>query len=129
MYAKGTIPGRQVDFRRSRGFMAEPITARLLLWTTRSPLTFGVVVSVSERASVCVCVCTHMSLSRIRLFVTPRTAAHQAPLSHFPGKNTGVGGCSLLHTAVGQMKSRSVSGRGEEGGRLRGWEEQGELGE
>ena len=29
---------------------------------------------------------------------------------HFPGKNTGVGGHSLLHTAVGQVKNRSVSG-------------------
>ena len=33
-------------------------------------------------------------LSRVRLFVTPRTAAHQAPL-FFPGKNTGVG-CHFL---------------------------------
>ena len=37
------------------------------------------------------------SLSRVRLFVTPWTAAYQAPLSmDFPGKSTGVGCHSLL---------------------------------
>ena len=37
------------------------------------------------------------SLSRIRLFTTPWTAAHQAPLSmDFPGKSTGVGCHCLL---------------------------------
>ena len=35
------------------------------------------------------------SLSRVQLFVTPRTEAHQAPLST-PYKNTGVGYHSLL---------------------------------
>ena len=38
------------------------------------------------------------SLSRVRLFVTPWTVAHQVPLSKgFPGKNTGVGCHFLLH--------------------------------
>jgi len=37
------------------------------------------------------------SLSRILLFATPWTAAYQAPLSDFPGKNTGVGCHFLLH--------------------------------
>ena len=37
------------------------------------------------------------SLSRVRLFATPRTAAHQAPPSiGFPGKSTGVGCHCLL---------------------------------
>ena len=43
------------------------------------------------------------SLSRVRLLVTPWTAAYQAPLSmDFPGKSTGVGchcvlrGCALI---------------------------------
>ena len=32
------------------------------------------------------------SLSRVQLFMTPWTVAHQAPLpTDFPGKNTGVG--------------------------------------
>ena len=37
------------------------------------------------------------ALSRVQLFTTPRTIAHEAPLSmgFFPGKNTGVG-CHLL---------------------------------
>ena len=36
------------------------------------------------------------SLSCVRLFATPWTVAHQAPLSMgFPGKNTGVG-CHFL---------------------------------
>ena len=36
------------------------------------------------------------SLSRVRLLVTPWTAAHQAPLSmDFPGKRTGVGGIAF----------------------------------
>ena len=33
------------------------------------------------RCSVCVCVCVCQWLSRVRLFATPWTAAHQAPLS------------------------------------------------
>ena len=38
------------------------------------------------------------SLSRARLFATPRTVAHQAPCPRdAPGKNTGVGCHSLLH--------------------------------
>ena len=38
-----------------------------------------------------------LSLSRVRLFATPRTAARQAPLSMgFPGKSTGVGCQALL---------------------------------
>ena len=37
------------------------------------------------------------SLSRVLLFLTPWTAAHQAPLSmDFPGKSTGVGCHCLL---------------------------------
>ena len=48
---------------------------------------------------LCVCVCSVQSLSRVPLFVTPRTAAHQAPLSaevYSPGKDTGVRSHSLL---------------------------------
>ena len=42
-------------------------------------------------------VCTLSHFSNIWLFVTPWTAAHQAPLSmHSPGKNTGVGWHFLL---------------------------------
>ena len=41
------------------------------------------------------------SLSRVRLFVTPWTAAYQAPLSmDFPGKSTGVG-CHCLLRPLG----------------------------
>ena len=41
----------------------------------------------------CLCVCM---LRHVQLFVTPRTGAHQAPLSmEFSGKNTGVG-CYLF---------------------------------
>ena len=42
------------------------------------------------------------SLSRVQLFATPWTVAHQAPLSmNFPGKNTGVG-CHFLLQTLGQ---------------------------
>ena len=40
---------------------------------------------------VCVCACVRVceSLSRVQLYVTPWTVAHQAPLSmEFSGKNT-----------------------------------------
>ena len=41
------------------------------------------------------------SLSRVRLFATPWTAAHQAPPSiDFPGKSTGVGCHCLLHKYI-----------------------------
>ena len=40
------------------------------------------------------CVLSHVS--RVRLFVTPRTVARQAPLWNFPGQNTGVGCHALL---------------------------------
>ena len=41
-------------------------------------------------------VCTASRFSRVRLFVTPWTVAHQAPLSReCPGKHTGVG-CQAL---------------------------------
>ena len=45
---------------------------------------------------VCVCVCTCM-LNHAQLFATPRTVAHQAPLSmrFFSGKNTRMG-CRFL---------------------------------
>ena len=38
---------------------------------------------------ICACMLGHFS--HLRLFVTPRTEAHQAPLWGSPGKNTGVG--------------------------------------
>ena len=42
-------------------------------------------------------VCKHLTLYESRLFVTPWTVAHQAPLSmNSPGKNTEVGSHSLL---------------------------------
>ena len=42
-------------------------------------------------------------LSRVRLLVTPRTAAYQAPLSRdFPGKSTGVG-CQCFLRCTSQM--------------------------
>ena len=47
---------------------------------------------------VCTCVCVWaQSPRRVRLFVTPRIVAYQAPLCpwDFPGKNTGVG-CHFL---------------------------------
>ena len=43
------------------------------------------------------------SLSRVRLFSTPWTVAHQAPLSmgfNSPGKNTGLGCHFLLQSAM-----------------------------
>ena len=36
---------------------------------------------VELTCSVCVCICVRELLSRVRLFVTPWTVAHQAPLS------------------------------------------------
>ena len=39
------------------------------------------------------------SLSRVWLFATPWTVAHQAPLWDFPGKNTGVG-CHFLRQGI-----------------------------
>ena len=51
-------------------------------------------------SSLCVCLCTHAH-SRVPLFVTPSTAAHQAPRPwKFTGKNPGVGCHSLLHGIV-----------------------------
>ena len=47
------------------------------------------------------------SLSRVRLFATPRTAAYQAPLSmDFPGKSIGVGcHCLLRSTPITSLKT------------------------
>ena len=49
------------------------------------------------------------SLSRIRLFATPWTAAYQAPPIHgiFPGKSTGVGCHCLLLDSI--LKSRDIT--------------------
>ena len=56
------------------------------------PLVKG---SVLCNATFCVCACV-CTLSRFRLFGSPWTVAHQAPLSiEFPSKNTGVG-CHFL---------------------------------
>ena len=45
---------------------------------------------------LCVCVCVKL-FSHVRLFATPWTVAHQAPLyMGFSGKNTGMGCCALL---------------------------------
>ena len=53
------------------------------------------------------------SLSHVRLFATPWTAAHQAPLPRgFPGKSTGVGCHCLLRTSVqGLAKGRVKSAK------------------
>ena len=53
-----------------------------------------VCVCVCTRVSVCMCVCVCQSLSRVQLFATLWTIAHQTPLVH--GKNTGVGCYFLL---------------------------------
>ena len=47
---------------------------------------------------VCTCVCVPSHFSCVQLFATPRTVAHQAPLSmgDSPVKNTGVGCHALL---------------------------------
>ena len=60
-------------------------------------LRFTLAISVSHLifmglSSLCVCMLSHFS--RVQLFVTLWTVAHQAPLS--TGKNTGVGCCALL---------------------------------
>ena len=45
------------------------------------------------------------SLSRVRLFATPRTAAHQAPPSMgFSGKSTGVGG--IGYTTINKIDNQ-----------------------
>ena len=41
--------------------------------------------------------CVLSRLSRVRLFATPQTVAHQAPPWNSPGKNAGVGCHFLLH--------------------------------
>ena len=47
--------------------------------------------------------------SRVRLYVTPQTAAHQAPLPwDSPGKNTGVG-CHFLLQCMKVEREREVS--------------------
>ena len=62
-------------------------TNSLSHWSSREILDS----SYKRSLCVCVCVCT-CSVSRVCLFVTPWTVAHQAPLSwNFPGKNAGVG--------------------------------------
>ena len=61
---------------------------------------------------VCVCVCVHAhacSLSRVWLFVTARSAAHQAPLSmDSPGKNTGEG-CHVLLQGISPTQESNLS--------------------
>ena len=57
-------------------------------------------------AHPCVCVCAQL-LSHVRLFVTPWTVVHQAPLSmRFSSKNTGMG-CHLL--LPGAFQTRGVN--------------------
>ena len=54
-------------------------------------------IALKSCVGFCVCVCVCVLLSRALLFVTPWTAAHQAPRPwHSPGKNTGVDCHSLL---------------------------------
>ena len=50
-------------------------------------------------------------LSRVQLFATPWTVAHQVPLSmgDSPGKNTGVGGHALLQGIFSTQGSNLVS--------------------
>ena len=81
------------------------------------------------RERVCVCVYARVTKSYPTL-CDPTGCSPLGSSVHFPGTNTGVGGHSLLHTAVGQVKNRSVSAGGGRGrGRVRGrGEEQGELG-
>ena len=43
---------------------------------------FSVRQKLTQHCKACVCVCVCESLSRIRLSVTPRTVARQAPLVH-----------------------------------------------
>ena len=61
------------------------------------PLSINIAIAVFDTSvylevmgkNVCVCA---QSLSRVQLFATPWTAAHQSPLSmEFSGKNTGAG--------------------------------------
>ena len=50
------------------------------------------------------------SLSRVQLFATPWTAAHQAPASmDFPGKSTGVGCHCLLGWILENSKKRKMA--------------------
>ena len=46
-----------------------------------SLVAFQVNNTMKSSVCVCVCVCVCVSLSRVCLFVTPRTVAHQASLS------------------------------------------------
>ena len=74
--------------------------------------------------------CTHVSLSRIRLFVTPWTAAHQAPLSIFQARI--LEWVAIPSSTLQWVRWKTdlwVGGGEEEGARLKGWgEEQGEVG-
>ena len=58
-------------------------------------------------------------LSRVRLFATSRTAAHQAPLCPWdsPGKNTGVGCHFLLHVEHKEERKWGFLPWGVEGGK------------
>ena len=66
------------------------------------------------------------SLSRVRLYVTPWTAAHQAPLSTgFPRKNTGVGRASRELVMDREDWRAAVCGVAKSRTRLSGWTELG----
>ena len=67
-----------------------------LLWTKKDSLNLLILTAQKPPSFHHHCVC--QSFSRIQLFATPRTVAHQAPCCPWnsPGKNTGVGGHFLL---------------------------------
>ena len=59
----------------------------------------------SQRSLQSCCVLSHFS--RVQLFATPWTIAHQAPLWDFPGKNTGVG-CHFLLQGIFQTQGLNL---------------------
>ena len=84
----------------TQSIRSEANTERWVVWGPSLGLQpappLGTSVCVCARAYVCACVHTRQSLGRVRLSVTPQTAARQAPLSMGFSRQEYSVGCHLL---------------------------------
>jgi len=80
--ANGTAYLSHISDLPSKGFWVQGENSHKHLFFSMTS-SIGLIVSRSQKPSSClsVCVCMCESLSRVQLFVTPRTVAHQASLS------------------------------------------------
>ena len=80
--ANGTAYLSHISDLPSKGFWVQGENSHKHLFFSMTS-SIGLIVTRSQKPSSClsVCVCMCESLSRVQLFVTPRTVAHQASLS------------------------------------------------